>query len=113
MKCSRTLFVYKTIFRDLGTVKHVLSGNSKIDKTKVLKANGSLMKVENIAHSEILLTCIKAIIGIENQFLVFFLSGSLRQVKTVHLYLEILIFDPLIRTLNHLEFHYIKGDGRI
>ena len=47
------------------TVKPVLSGHSKIDKTKVLMTNGSLMKVESIAecleheHSAILLTCIK------------------------------------------------------
>ena len=52
------------------TVKPVISGHSKIDKTKVLKINGSLMKVESIAecskmqnallkHSAILLTCIK------------------------------------------------------
>ena len=32
------------------TVKHVLSGHSKIDKTKALKTNGSLMKVESIAE---------------------------------------------------------------
>ena len=31
------------------TVKAVLSVHSKIDKTKVLKTNGSLMKVECIA----------------------------------------------------------------
>ena len=44
------------------TVKPVLSGHSKVDKAKVLKANGSLMKVESIAecsHSVIFLTCIK------------------------------------------------------
>ena len=43
------------------TVKAVLSGHSKIDKTQVLKTNGSLMKVENtlFEHSAILLTCIK------------------------------------------------------
>ena len=46
------------------TVKPVLSGHSKKDKTKVLMANGSKMKVESIAecpleHSAILLTCIK------------------------------------------------------
>ena len=34
------------------TVKPVLSGHSKIDKTKVLKVNGSLMKVESIADAE-------------------------------------------------------------
>ena len=45
----------------LHTVKPVLSGHSKIDKTKVLKTNGSLMKVERLLleHSAILLTCIK------------------------------------------------------
>ena len=32
------------------TVISVLSGHSKIDKTKVLKANGSLMKVKSIAE---------------------------------------------------------------
>ena len=34
----------------LNTVKLVLSGHSKIDKTKVLKTNGSLMKVKSIAE---------------------------------------------------------------
>ena len=34
----------------LHTVKFVLSSHSKIDKTKVLMANGSLMKVESIAE---------------------------------------------------------------
>ena len=32
------------------TVKPVLSEHSKIDKTKVLKTNGSLMKVKSIAE---------------------------------------------------------------
>ena len=32
------------------TVKPVLSGHSKIDKTKILKTNGSLMKVKSIAE---------------------------------------------------------------
>ena len=35
------------------TVKPVLSGHSKIDKTKVLKANGSLIEVESIAECSI------------------------------------------------------------
>ena len=34
----------------LTTVKPVLSGHPKIDKTKNLKTNGILMKVENIAE---------------------------------------------------------------
>ena len=33
-----------------GTVKPLLSGHAKIDKTKVLKTNGSLKKVESIAE---------------------------------------------------------------
>ena len=32
------------------TVRPVLHGHSKIDKTKILKTNGSLMKVESIAE---------------------------------------------------------------
>ena len=32
------------------TAKPVLSGHSKIDKTKVLMTNGSLMKVKSIAE---------------------------------------------------------------
>ena len=31
-------------------IEGVLSGHSKIDRTKVLKTNGSLMKVESIAE---------------------------------------------------------------
>ena len=34
----------------VNTVKPVLSGHSKIDKTKVLKTNNSLMTVESIAE---------------------------------------------------------------
>ena len=48
------------------TVKPVLSDHSKIDKIKVLIANGSLMTVEvlqnaplGLEHSAILLTCIE------------------------------------------------------
>ena len=33
------------------TVKPVLSGHSKIDKTKVFKTNGNIMKVESIVDS--------------------------------------------------------------
>ena len=67
------------------TVKPVLSGHSKMDKTKVLKTNGSLMKVERTAECSLGAFCNafdlhKVIIGLENQYLVFFLSGRLRQV---------------------------------
>ena len=37
-------------FKFLYTVKPVLSGHSKIDITKILMTNGSLMKVESIAE---------------------------------------------------------------
>ena len=40
------------------TVKPVLRGHSKIDKTKVLKTNGSLMKVESIAECSLGAFCI-------------------------------------------------------
>ena len=39
-------------FNILATVKPVLSGHSKIDKTKVLKAYSNLMKVQSIALSD-------------------------------------------------------------
>ena len=43
----------------------------KTHKTKILMTNGSLMKVKSIADCPvILLTCIKAIIGLENHFFV-------------------------------------------
>ena len=46
-------------------IKPVVSGHSKIDKPKVLKTNGSLMKVESIAECSLgafcnTLTCIKS-----------------------------------------------------
>ena len=65
------------------TLKPVLIGPSKKDKTKVLKINGSLMKVESIAECSLGAFCNtfdlhKAIIGLE--FWSSFLSGRLRQV---------------------------------
>ena len=59
---ARTLL--KIYVNVIFTAKPFLSSNSKIDKTKDLKTNGSLMKVESIAesllgHSAILLTSIK------------------------------------------------------
>ena len=41
----------------LHTVKPVLSGHSKIDKTNLLKANGSLMKVKSIAECFLRVFC--------------------------------------------------------
>ena len=48
----------KSIFREINaiflgfykTVEPVFSGHSKIDKTKALKTNGSIIKVESIAE---------------------------------------------------------------
>ena len=39
-----------SFLRNIGTVKLVLKDQSKIDKTKVLTTNDSLMKVESIAE---------------------------------------------------------------
>ena len=36
--------------QNFGTAKPVLSGHSKIDKTRMLMTNGTLMKVESIAE---------------------------------------------------------------
>ena len=70
------------------TVKLVLSGNSKIDKTKVFKTNGSLMKVESISEcSPAFYNSFDlhlAIIGLENQFWSSFLVAAKRQVLLVH-----------------------------
>ena len=57
----------------------------KKDKTMVLKTNGSLMKVESIAECSLGAFCNTfdlhlAIISLEKQLLVFFLSGRLRHV---------------------------------
>ena len=72
--CLATLSQYFDIYRSVVTnskkesvgctVKPVLSGHSKTDKTKILKTNGSLMKVKVLQnalleHSAILLTCIR------------------------------------------------------
>ena len=66
------------------TVKPVLSGHTKIDRTKVVKTNGSLMEVKSIVECSLGAFCNTfdlhlTITSIENQFLVFFLSGRLRQ----------------------------------
>ena len=45
------------------TVKSVLSGHSKIDKTKILMTNGGSME-----HSAILLTCIKQKLVLKTNF---------------------------------------------
>ena len=57
--------------------KHVLSGHSKIDKTKILMTNGNLMQVESIAESshwsilQYFWPSLSDNIGPENQSLVF------------------------------------------
>ena len=59
------------------TVNPVLSGHLKINKTKVLKTDGSLMQVGSIAECSLGAFCNifdlhNAIIGLENQILVFY-----------------------------------------
>ena len=44
------LTMFEITLKFLYTVKAVLSGHSKTDKTKVLKTNGCLMKVESIVE---------------------------------------------------------------
>ena len=58
------------------TVKPVQIGHSKIDKTKILMTNGSLLKVKSIAECSSWAFCntfdlYKVIIGLENQFSIF------------------------------------------
>ena len=72
--------MYKT-----STVKPVLSGHSKIDKTKVLMENDSLMEVKSTAECSTGAFCNTfdlhlAIIGLKNLFFGLLLSGGLRQV---------------------------------
>ena len=63
------------------TVKPVLWGHSKIEKTNILMTNGSLMKVKSIAECSCnTFDLHKAMIGLEIQFLVFVLSGRLKKV---------------------------------
>ena len=50
-------FVNRGLIPLSNTVKPVLSGHSKLDKTKVLKTNGSLMKVESIAECSLGVFC--------------------------------------------------------
>ena len=55
------------------TVKPVLSGHSKIEKTNVIMTNGSLMKVESIAECSLGAFCNTfdlhlVIIGLKNNF---------------------------------------------
>ena len=71
------------------TVKPVVSGHSKIDKTKILHvmADASLMKVESIAESsplsmlQYILSALSDCRSFKKQLPVFILSGRLRQVS--------------------------------
>ena len=67
------------------TVKPALSDHSKIGKTKILKTNGSLMKVERIAECSpwSILQCFWPALSYNrswNQIFGLLLSGRLRQV---------------------------------
>ena len=63
-----TLLSWASLTKRLtSTVKPVLSGHSKIDKTKVLKTDASLMQVESIAECS-LWTCSKGSSVLKNNF---------------------------------------------
>ena len=70
--------------KEYNTVKPVLNGHSKIDKTKILMTNCSLIKVESIAecskkeHSAILLTCIKGQSILKTKFWSLFFEWPLK-----------------------------------
>ena len=66
---------YKQMQLRIITVKPVLSGHSKNDKAKILMTNGSLMKVGSIAECNTF-DLHYAMIGLENQSLVFFLVAA-------------------------------------
>ena len=70
------------------TVKPVLSGHSKVDKTQILKTSSGLLLVESIAecsdHSAIFLTCIKCLSVLKTYFKVFF-AWSLKTGFTIYL----------------------------
>ena len=68
------------------TVKPVLSGHSKLDKTKILLTNGSLMQVESIAECpwSILQYFWPALNGLENQFFGRFEGGPFSTGFTVY-----------------------------
>ena len=78
----------QSVWHSDGTVKPVKSGHSKIDKTKILMAKGSLMKVQSIAECSpwsILQYFWPALSDNLSwkPILVFFLSGCLRQVYCI------------------------------
>ena len=65
--------VVRTCKSVICTVKRVFSGHSKIDKAKVLKTNGRLMKVVSIAECSLgtfcmLLICIKRYSVLKTEF---------------------------------------------
>ena len=61
--------------------KTCLKGPLKMDKTKILKTSGNLVKVEVLQNALFNTFDLHlAIMGLENQFLVFFLSGCVRPV---------------------------------
>ena len=80
------VFLYKNVERPwFYTVKPVLSGHSKIDKTKVLKANSSLMKVESIAECSLGAFC--------NTF-----DLHLAIITLVNVYVDVVVFTHIAGT---------------
>ena len=80
-----------------------------MDRIKVLKTNGSLMKVESIAECSLgaslgafcnIFDLYKAILGLEHKFLVFLSSGRLRQ-GLLYMY----VYSNVIKTTILVEDH--------
>ena len=85
-------------------MKPVLSGHS-IDKTKVLKTNGNLMKVKSIAECSLGAFCNtldlqELIISLENQFLVL-----LRVAILDRFYCILLRLFTMVVIMFHLTIH--------
>ena len=75
----------------LHTVKAVLSGLSKLDKTKVFKSCGSLMR----EHSAVLLTCIKQLSNLKTISFVFFewrLKTGFTIILLINIFSTVLVF---------------------
>ena len=70
------------------TVKPVLSGHSKLDKTTILMTNGSLLKVESIAECSpwSILQCLWPALSDKNQFLLFLRVAVLYRFYCIYCY---------------------------
>ena len=90
------------------SVKPVLSGHSKIDKTKVLKTNGSLMKVKSIAECSKKAFCNsfdlhQAIISLMKPMFGLLFEWPLKIGFTVHVFGGYINFAPYVMQLKNRQ----------